>query len=398
MASRTLNEEVKEMPWETRTVEETRETFVKRVQAKEKSISALCREYGISRPTGYKWLKRSENGEGMANRSRRPFRTPNRIEEAVESRIVEMRRREPAIGAVKTRRMLTDAGMTAVPSASTINEIFRRNGLITAEASEKATPYKRFEHKEPNIMLQADFKGHFAMRNGKRCHPLSIIDDHSRFCLCADALPNTTLETVKPSFERTFQTFGLPHILLCDNGVPWGSSQSGALTAFEVWLMELGVQTIHIRAGHPQTQGKVERFNGSYKQERLNFYVPEDLEDAMRSREEYRAFYNNVRPHHALGLDVPCRHYTSSPREMPQRILPWEYDGGSEVRTVKSTGYLTFQGRGWYLSEGLAHKQVALIPSGQDGVWNVVYRQFRIAQLDLHELVIRSKKIIRFDP
>ena len=255
------------MPWETRTVEETREAFVKRAQAKEKSISALCQEYGISRPTGYKWLKRSENGEGMANRSRRPFRTPNRIEEAIESRIVEMRRREPAIGAVKTRRMLTDAGMTAVPSASTINEIFRRNGLITAEASEKATPYKRFEH-----------------------------------------------------------------------------------------------------------------------------------EDAMRSREEYRAFYNNVRPHHALGLDVPCRHYTSSPREMPQRILPWEYDSGSEVRTVKSTGYLTFQGRGWYLSEGLAHKQVALIPSGQDGVWNVVYRQFRIAQLDLHELVIRSKKIIRFDP
>lgn len=383
------------MPWETRTVEQTREAFVNEVKARKKSMSALCQEYGISRPTGYKWLKRGKNGEGFADRSRRPFHMPNRIEETLESRIVEMRRREPAIGAVKTRRMLADAGMSEVPSASTINEVFRRNGLITREASEKATPYRRFEHKEPNIMLQADFKGHFAMGNGRRCHPLSIIDDHSRFCLCADALPCTTLEVVKPCFEKTFQTYGLPHILLCDNGVPWGSSQSGALTSFEVWLMELGVQTIHIRAGHPQTQGKVERFNGSYKQERLNYYVPQDLEDAMRCREEYRVFYNNIRPHHALGLDVPCRHYTSSPRAMPQRIVPWTYDSGCEVRAIQSKGYLNFQGRGWFLSEGLAYKEVALVPSDQDGVWNVIFRNFRIAQLDLNERLICSKKIVR---
>lgn len=383
------------MPWEKRTVEENRREFARRAVAKEKSLSALCREYGISRPTGYKWLKRYEAGEEMSDRSRRPFHTANRIEEAVESRIVEMRRREPAIGALKTRRMLETEGMSNVPCASTINEVFRRNGLITREASEKATPYKRFEKEHPNIMLQADFKGHFAMCNGQRCYPLSIIDDHSRFCLCADALPSTKLADVRPSFEKTFQTFGLPHILLCDNGVPWGSSQSGALTAFEVWLMELGVQTIHIRAGHPQTQGKVERFNGSYKQERLKFYTPADLEDAMRCREEYRNFYNNVRPHHSLGLDVPCKHYTSSPRPLPQRILPWEYDLGCELRTVKSSGYITFQGQGWFLSEGLAGKQIAIVPSDQDGVWNILFRNFRVAQLDLHQRLICSKKVVR---
>lgn len=383
------------MPWEKKTVEENRREFARRVSEKEKSMSALCREYGISRPTGYKWLKRYEAGEELSDRSRRPFHTANRIEAAIENRIVEMRRREPAVGALKTRRMLENEGMTGVPSASTINEVFRRNGLISREASEKATPYKRFEHKRPNIMLQADFKGHFAMGNGKRCYPLSIIDDHSRFCLCADALPSTKLVDVKPSFERTFQTFGLPDILLCDNGVPWGSSQSGALTAFEVWLMELDVLTIHIRPGHPQTQGKVERFNGSYKQERLNFYTPVDLEDAMHCREEYRTFYNNVRPHHALGLDVPCKHYTSSPRTLPSRIAVWQYDQGCDVRTVKPSGYITFQGRGWFLSEGLAGKQVAIVPSDENGIWNILFRNFRIAQLDLQERLIRSKKIVR---
>lgn len=384
------------MPWEKRTVEENRREFARRVLAKEKSLSALCRDYGISRPTGYKWVKRYEAGEEMSDRSRRPFHTANRIEEAIESRIVEMRLREPAIGALKTRRMLENEGMAAVPSASTINEVFRRNGLITREASEKATPYKRFEHERPNSMLQADFKGHFAMGNGKRCYPLSIIDDHSRFCLCADALPSIKLVDVKPSFEKTFQTFGLPTTLLCDNGVPWGSSQGGALTSFEVWLMELDVLTIHIRPGHPQTQGKVERFNGSYKQERLKFYTPADLEDAMRCREEYRSFYNNVRPHHALGLDVPCRHYTSSPRTLPERISVWEYDSGCDVRLVRSNGFVSFQGQSWFLSEGLAGKQIAIVPSDEDRVWNILFRNFRIAQLDLSERLFRSKKIVRF--
>lgn len=383
------------MPWEKKTVEETREEFVRRARAKEESLSALCRAYGISRPTGYKWLKRSEAGEALSDRSRRPFHTANRIEAEMEQRIVEMRQREPAIGALKTKRMLENEGALHVPSASTINEVFRRNGLISREASEKATPYKRFEHERPNIMLQADFKGHFAMRNGQRCYPLSIIDDHSRFCLCADALPSTRLVDVKPSFERTFNTFGLPDILLCDNGTPWGSSQSGALTSFEVWLMELDVQTIHIRPGHPQTQGKVERFNGSYKQERLKFYTPEDLEDAMQCREEYRDFYNNVRPHHALGLDVPCEHYTSSPRAMPESITSWEYDSDCEIRQVKRNGFISFLGQGWFLSEGLAGKEIAIVPSDTEDVWNILFRNFRIAQIDLLERVIRSKKIVR---
>lgn len=381
------------MPWRKRTVEESRGEFVKRAITKEKSKSALCREYGISRPTGDKWIARYIAGEGLSDRSRRPFHTPNRIAPEMEDVIVAARKREPALGAWKTKRMLLNAGMEGLPGISTINEIFRRNGLITRQASERATPYKRFEKEAPNIMWQADFKGDFLMGNGKRCYPLSVMDDHSRFCLCGDAKANMRLGGVVESFTSTFRQFGLPESLLCDNGVPWGSSQTTSITRFEVWLMDLGVLTIHIRARHPQTQGKVERFNGAFKQERLAFYTPKDLTDANNCRKEYQRFYNELRPHHALNLDVPKQHYTPGTREFPTVVQPWEYEADAIVRNVKSTGYLTYRGQGYYLSEGLGDKTVALIPSDRDGVFDVVYRQFRVARLSLHDRVISSRRV-----
>lgn len=381
------------MPWRIETVDKTRLEFVRRMLAQEKNMAALCREYGISRPTGYKWLKRYEAGEELNDRSRRPFHTANRIGADAEERIVMARRKEPAIGALKTRKMLMDDKWENPPSVSTINAVFRRNGLITPEASRKAQPCQRFVKDAPNDMWQADFKGDFAMRDGTRCYPLSIIDDYSRFCLCGDAKPNMKLPGTMESFERVFRTYGLPQILLCDNGSPWGSSQTTSITHFEVWLMELSVLPIHIRPQHPQTQGKVERFNGSYKQERLNFYLPRDMADAQLCRQEYLTFYNNRRPHHALGLDVPAQHYTPSLRTYPTRIEPWEYEPGCELRMVKSSGYVSYGGQGYYLSEGLGGKQVAFRPSGIDNVLDIVFRQFRVGRLSMDNHTISSRRV-----
>lgn len=245
----------------------------------------------------------------------------------------------------------------------------------------------------PNDMWQGDFKGDYLMQNGKRCYALSVIDDRTRYCLCANAKSNMQLKGTQESLYLAFKTYGLPKIFLCDNGVPWGSSQSTAITKFEVWLMELSILTIHIRARHPQTQGKVERFNGSFKRERLKFYTPKDLEDAQRQRLEYHDFYNNVRPHCALKLDVPAKHYEPSPRKYPDKIEPWEYESGCDIRTIKSSGYLTYKGQGYYLSEGLGGKQVALKPSNQDGILDILFREFRVAKLNLHEKSINSKRI-----
>ncbi|MDD2283007.1 MAG: leucine zipper domain-containing protein [Eubacteriales bacterium] len=165
-----------------------REEFAKRALQQEKSMSALCREYGISRPTGYKWLERYKRNESMADQSRAPLRTPNKILPEMEQLVLDYRKKHPAIGAVKTKRILENKGHTGLPSASTINAIFKRNGCITKEASQAAMPHQRFEKESPNKMWQADFKGHFRMKDSKRCHPLNIIDDCSRFNLCSDAL------------------------------------------------------------------------------------------------------------------------------------------------------------------------------------------------------------------
>ena len=385
-----------EMPWERKTVEQTRLEFVLRVLAHEKSKSALCREYGISRPTGDKWIARYQSGEDLTDHSRRPFHTPNKISEEIEAEIVAARKAEPAIGARKTRRMFLDNNKENVPSASTINRVFHRNGLITKEASEAKKHIVRFEKAEPNEMWQADFKGDFLLNDRTRCYPLSLIDDHSRMCLCADAKPNVQLEGTKESFIKAFETYGLPQTLLCDNGLPWGSSQSTSITKFEVWLMEHDVLTIHIRPIHPQTQGKVERFNGSYKQERLKFYVPKDMADAQRTREEYMQFYNFVRPHYALDFDHPSQHYKPSERKYRAEVPEWDYGHGATLAHVKPSGYLRFNRQGYFLSEGMGGKDVMLRPSTtQKNVFRIVFRGFQIGSLDVENGMLIARKIYR---
>lgn len=388
------------MPWKEKTVEMNREEFVRRALAKEKSKSALCREYGISRPTGDKWIKRYGTGEGTMNRSRAPFHTANKINQEMEELIVGARKKEPGIGATKIHRILSNAGHEGLPSISTVNAVFKRNNLITQEASMAATPNKRFEKEAPNVMWQVDFKGCYEMRNGQRCHALSLIDDHSRFCLCADAKLNEQREGVQESFIKTFKMYGKPQILLCDNGNPWGASQSGAYTQFEVWLMDHDVLTIHIRPRHPQTQGKNERFNGSFKQERLKFYTPYDLVDADQQRTEYRDFFNNVRPHHALGLDVPAQHYEPSKREYREKPTEWEYGSESKLRKIKSSGYLTYEGHGYFLSEAFAGKTIAVKPSSTKGLLNLQYRQFKIGRINQTEHMVVSRKsyLLENDP
>jgi transposase InsO family protein len=302
--------------------------------------------------------------------------------------------KEPALGAKKIKRILEDSGETKVPCMSTINAILHRHNLITKEASKKATPYVRFEKKEPNEMWQCDFKGNYAAENGVRIHPLSIIDDCTRFCLNADAKLDERLPGTCESFKKTFLEYGMPKIILCDNGNPWGTAQTVGYTRFEIWLMEHGILTIHIRAKHPQSQGKVERFNGSFKQERLKFHVPLDFIDADNQRQEYRDFYNNIRPHHALNLDTPAQHYISSNRKYNDKVKEWDYGDGYELRTIKKTGYLTFHGQGFFLSEGLGEKIIALRPSSKfDGMFNLYFREFKIGQLSLKEKSLISRKI-----
>lgn len=388
------------MSWKERTVNQMREDFVKEVLEQQRSKSELCRKYGISRPTGDKWIARYLAGLPMEDMRRSPHSMPTRTPDETEQLIVELRRQYSALGASKLRRILHDQGHDPLPSTRTVNRILKRNGLISKEASQAATPYKRFQKDNPNDMWQADYKGHFALKNGVRCHPLNIIDDCTRFNLCCEAQRTETFAEIKPVMTRIFREYGLPKVLLCDNGNPWGTQQSPGFTSFEVWLMELGVLTMHGRFRHPQTQGKDESFNRAMTRELLKERKFADMEDAQLCFDKYRKFYNEIRPHHALNLDTPSSHYQRSPREFPETIVPWEYPVGVDIRRVKSTGYFNWQGQGYYLSEALANKEIMIQKSNEDDCYRLHFRQFVIAKIDTKErgYIFRRAYLAKDDP
>lgn len=380
------------MPWEERTVSGMREELVARARAKEASITALCREYGISRQTGHKWIKRAQEGKDLENRSRRPKRI-TRIDERIEEEIVAYRERYPALGAVKIKRVMENEGHKGLPCVKTINNILHRHGMITEEASRKATPYRRFVKSMPNELWQADYLGKYALGNREWCHTLNILDDYSRYNLCCAPLHTETFQEIKPEMIRVFRENGLPRVLLCDNGNPWGTAQTTGYTLFEVWLMDHGILTIHGRPLHPQTQGKEERFNGTLRRELLKLSIPIDWEDAINKCEEYRRFYNEKRPHHALNLDTPASHYRASERQWTDKVALWEYPEGTQIRKVRGNGCFNWDGQGYFLSYAFADKEIGIRKSLIDECISLYYRQFTIARIDTKKRVYTIKRI-----
>ncbi len=230
------------MPWEEKTVNDQRAEFVARAILGEESMSALCREFGISRPTGYKWVERFRSGEGLCDRSHAPFSRPFRTDPGTEQRIVDARAEHPTWGARKLQRYLTDKdnGGT-VPAASTINDILKRSGLVSEAATAQHTPWRRFEMAAPNDLWQMDYKGHFGLLDGSRCHALTLLDDHARFSLGLDAKENERWAGTMASLVRIFREFGLPRAILCDNGAPWSDNQGG-YTPFEIANAEFVIE------------------------------------------------------------------------------------------------------------------------------------------------------------
>ena len=379
------------MPRKEKTVTTSREEFVVKAVAKEESFSALCREYGITRKTGYKWLNRHMRGETLGDKSRRPFHTPNTTPQVKEELVLTARESHPAWGPRKLHRSLQDAGHVDVPPPSTIAAILKRNDGIALEDSLMHTPYCRFERSTPNELWQMDFKGDFAMCNGNRCYPFTALDDHSRFSLAIDAKPNQLSGRVFESVDRMFREYGLPQAILCDNGVPWGSSKYG-YTHFEIWLMQLDILPIHGRPYHPQTQGKEERFHRTMKAELLRYHSMNDLQDAQSHFDLWRNEYNNERPHHALGLAVPASKYRSSKRTYTTKAVEPVYEPGRPLRKVNCKGYISVQRHRYFLSELFAGRFIELIPIENQTV-RLCYGNFEIARIDLSQQQFVSRKI-----
>ena len=383
------------MPWITESTMSLRLSFVKEVEDKQESVSALCRKYNISRTLGYRYLARyKEEGEtGLIDKACRPHHCPQQTPVELEELIVSTRKRFPDWGARKIHRCLSDDYPNLeLPSLSTLTTIFKRHNLVEKVESQKRQALGRFERATPNELWQMDYKGSFLCEDKKRCFPFTVLDDHSRFSLAIKALPNERGSLLKGYLEDIFREYGLPLQINVDNGNPWGTSNLAAqYTQFNVWLLHLGIKVTHSRPSHPQTNGKIERFHRSLKQEVLKRQTFNNFEDAQTGFDQWRDIYNYQRPHQALNMEVPAIRYKPSPREFTERLPAIEYEQSDTVLKVGQAGYIYFNKTEYNIGKAFRSLNVAIRPTEIDGQFLVYFGQHVIKTITF----IPSREVVR---
>lgn len=375
------------MPWKELTIMSQRALFTQKLGEPGVNMSLLCREFGISRVTGYKWKGRAESASQPHYKdiSRAPHRSPTKTPEPIEHLVLSIRDTHTTWGGKKIRRHLENQGYTEMPSSKTINRILKRYGRITEEESLKHTAWKRFEHEHPNDLWQMDFKGEFKLTNGEWCYPLTVIDDHSRFLLLLEACSNQRGETVQAALTKLFKLYGLPKRMTMDNGPPWGYSGSQQHTWLCAWLMRLGIQVSHSRPGHPQTQGKLERLHRTLKAELLSRYSFDDMNEAQAGFNYWKGIYNEVRPHDALNLDLPVSRYLASTNEFPEPIPDIQYEKNSLIRKVQKDGMISYQGKQYLIGTPFYSYPVKLeVNEEEEQLMNIYFCKQKILILDLN--------------
>jgi transposase InsO family protein len=364
--------------WRRVEVSEERVRFVVLANRGEHKHAELCREFGISRPTGYLWLKRYRGGGivSVAEASRRPHSFPTRTSAPIEQRIIQLRRERPDWGARKLSVLLNREGIAVLPG--TLHRVLLRHGLVRDEDRRQAAT-GRFEREQPNQLWQMDFKSPKGW--GQPVGPLSIIDDASRYLVALEGTWTTRAEAVRERLEAAFADCGVPEAMLMDHGVPWWNTKSaGGWTQLSIWLMKQGVQLLFSGIRHPQTQGKVERFHLSLEMGRRRRGLPQpELHQSWL--DQFRHEYNHLRPHQALGMRTPAELWSKSDRRYDPHPPVWQYPPGAEIRRLEAHGALNLKGVRWQISRLLAGEMVQLERIEQRIL--VFYRNTLIREIDL---------------
>ncbi len=377
------------MPWKETCVMDERMRFIIRLKDGE-SMSELCREFGISRKTGYKISRRYEleGLNALENRSSRPENLANLTDPKIKKLIVEMREKRPTWGAKKIiARLHKDHHNLHFPSRITAHAILVRHGLVKSKKKRlraRLSGTERSQSQKPNDLWCADHKGQYLLRNGRLCYPLTISDHYSRFLFALEALESTKGALAKPVFEMVFEEHGLPNTILSDNGPPFASSKSiFALSKMSVWWMRLGIRVERIDPGHPEQNGRHERIHLNVQNE----VVPKAEADLLLEQEHlenWRKDYNVRRPHEALENKTPSEVYRPSERAYKRELPEFAYPTADTVIGVNRTGHTNFLGTSFFISEALAGQLLA-VKEQEDDSWTLSFMDLELGVIDTHE-------------
>jgi putative transposase len=351
--------------------------FMMAVEKGDESFAAVCRGFGVSRKTGYKWLERyqAEGVLGLIDRSRAPLTHPDAVQAAIAERCLAVRRAHRTWGPVKVRAWLERHEAEMVwPAASTIGELFDRAGLTVKRRLRRRSPPSSvpFAHcGAANDVWCMDFKGWFLTGDGTHCEPLTLSDAYSRYLLRCQAMVRRDTEHVWPVLDAAFREFGLPHRLRSDNGSPFASRGAGGLSRLSVMVIKAGVVPERIAPGKPQQNGRLERLHLTLLQDTA---APpaRSLRQQLKRFKDFQRLYNEERPHQALSNDTPAEHYARSLRRWDGVLRKPDYDGDHTVRRVRHNGEIRWRGSTVYISEALVGEPIGLIED-EDGNWSVFY-------------------------
>lgn len=350
-----------------------------------KNISALCREHGISRKTGYKWTRRYESRglEGLHEQSRCPVNSPYRVPYAIRRAVIDFARRFPNWGPKKLLVMLhSNYPEWEVPSRTTVYNILKKEGLVKSRRTRRhlITGIRPFATASaPNDVWSADFKGQFITRDRSLCYPLTVMDQVSRFLLSCRITTGTCLDETKAEFERLFYEYGLPKRIRTDNGVPFASVSDCGLSRLSIWWLRLGITPERIEPGKPQQNGRHERMHRTLKMEAIN-PPAQTRKQQQELFDTFRAAYNNQRPHEAIGMQVPASIYYRSQRHMPDKPPLIDYPGHFHLALVNHNGCICRQGRYVYIT-CLLKGEIVGLEEIDNGVFDVYFGPLKLGLL-----------------
>ena len=382
------------MSWKDKTtVVEKRLEFVKLCDDGRYTVSSLCERFGVSRKNGYKWLQRyrEEGIDGLKDKRRAPRSQPFRISDDIEEALLAERDAHPHWGPRKILAVLRrDAPDEQWPVASTVYDVLKRNGRIKSQRRRHKHQHPGkpvVEMDRPNSVWCIDFKGQFKLGNGQWCYPLTVTDGFSRALLCAHALTSTKLEPVRRVFIRLFKKYGLPEVILSDNGTPFASTGIRGLSRLSVWWIRLGIRHVRTEPSSPEQNGRHERMHRTLKAETTK-PPKQTMKAQQREFDRFQHEYNCVRPHEALGQETPISRYAKSPRQYPKRLDYVDYPRNFLIRLVSASGEFCWRNKHVFLSTALAGQHVGLEET-DDGIWSIYFASEELGRLDVRTNTVK---------